>query len=106
MANVVVKGEQIASGSTVYGQEVQIFKNTYVPALPGLGDSGFSVSVSGMAGKPPHTAGFASMEDVKKYLHGSGEQTFKTFDNDGNEQNEKRTALSIPRGMVSDLPTK
>jgi len=104
MAQVVMNGEQIASGSTVYGQVVKVFKNTYRPPLPGLGETGFSVSVSGMPGQPSHSAGFVSIEDVKAYLHGSGSKQFRTFNVNGDEVMETRECLGVPRGMVSDIP--
>lgn len=93
----------IGRGATVYGQPVTLFKVGYSEDVPGVGKESFAVSVAGREGQAPHTAGFKSVEDMRRYLHSTDDETFATHTADGQDREETRRGLGIPKGMVSDI---
>ncbi len=103
MAASLVSQKILANGNTVYGQLVTVTEDTYAPPLPGLGETAFSVSVSGARDLAPFAAGFRNVSDVRKFLHAFGDNPFTVFTHDGDSRQEVRTCLGIPKGMMGDL---
>jgi hypothetical protein len=101
MAATFANQEIIGTGMTVYGQVIKIAKVNYTEEIPGVGKQSFAVSVEGGNGYAPVTYGFVSESDVQKFLHETGEQEFDTFDRNGQPFKDVRTALGVPRGMVT-----
>lgn len=103
MVTSIARQSLVANGNTVYGQIVEVHKNEYTRPIAGLGDTSYSVSVSGRPGDPARTIGFASLADVKRFLHSAKDEEFDGYDTNGDKIKETRRGLGIPTGMMSQF---
>ena len=100
-ATEIVESQEVASGVLPDGRRFKVSEVTYSNPLKGLGDTGTVLDIEGTVNVPGESIGFSDQADAERYLTSRGHEEYTTYDDFGNEIQERRAGLSVPDGMIS-----